>query len=118
MQQLFRLSNVALVLCVVVLGVLLFRTSQSVQDAEDRLGYVVGEVHEERESLRMLDIEWSYLNSPERLEHLAKRYTNLVSPSAEVKKENHHKKVPISTKISDQNDASKSAETIDMNGGR
>ena len=118
MQQLFRLSNISLILCVVILGVLLFRTSQSVQDAENRLGYVVGEVHEEKESLRMLDIEWSYLNNPERLERLAERYTNLVKPSADSKKEKHHKKVPISTKDPIQDRELKDLELLDLNGRR
>ena len=114
MEQFFRLSNVALILCVVTLGVLLFRTSQSVQDAEDRLSYVMEEVLEEEESLRMLDIEWAYLNSPERLEKLAERYTNLMNSSLEGGEKKRHKKVQISTKTNGDDKGLSDSEMIKL----
>lgn len=59
----------------------LFWTSQSVQQAQQRLGVMKAELAQERQSMRVLRAEWDYLNRPDRLEALAVRYLDLVPPA-------------------------------------
>lgn len=66
----FRLSGLFCIVFAVVAGTLLFKTSQSVQRAEQDLSEVQKQVRTENESLRILTAEWDYLNRPERLEKL------------------------------------------------
>ncbi len=68
----------------VMAGSMLLRTSQNVQEAEERLFNLSAQVEEEQEAIRVLKAEWEYLNSPLRLEQLAKGYLpELVSPDSE-----------------------------------
>lgn len=66
----FRLSGMLCLVLAVVCGSLLFKTSQSVQRAEQDLKAVKGSLAFEMETLRVLSAEWDYLNRPERLERL------------------------------------------------
>ncbi len=66
----FRFSGILCLAIAVLSGGLLFKTSQSVQRAEQALFQVNSKVEVERESLRILTAEWDYLNRPERLEKL------------------------------------------------
>lgn len=61
-------------------GALLLHTSQNVQIAEDGLARVRAAVLQERESIRLLNAEWAYLNNPDRLEKLAKDYLDMMPP--------------------------------------
>lgn len=61
-------------------GAALLHTSQDVQQAEDRLHAIRSAVESERESIRVLETEWSYLNNPARLELLAAQYLELAPP--------------------------------------
>ena len=53
------------------LGAALLHTSQSVQNAGDRLAGLERSVRAEREAVAVLRAEWEYLNTPQRLERLA-----------------------------------------------
>ncbi len=61
-------------------GALLLHTSQSVQKAEEKLTALQQGVTQEEESIRVLRTEWAYLNSPQRIETLARQYLNLKAP--------------------------------------
>lgn len=75
-----RLRNIAVFGLAALSGALLLHTSQSVQVAEEKLHDLQADAQREQDAIRMLKAEWAYLNSPERLEVLAKKYTNLVPP--------------------------------------
>jgi cell division protein FtsL len=66
-----------------LLGALLLHSSQAVHNAENRLQQLQVSIEEERESIRVLEAEWQYLNNPERLEALAEQYLNVIPPSPE-----------------------------------
>ena len=69
----FRLSGLLLIGFAVFVGSLLFKTSQSVQRAENDLLKIEQALKKENESHRILTVEWDYLNRPERLERLTQR---------------------------------------------
>ena len=71
-----RLIPLLLVLVVLVSG-LLYRTSYSVQAMEQKLDSMNHEIIAEQENIHVLKAEWSYLNDPARLEALAKKYLAL-----------------------------------------
>lgn len=81
-MKLFRISNILLLCVAAGLGALLFRTSQSVQGAEDRLAELNRTIRQEQESIRVLDAEWDYLNRPQRLEALADKYLKVAPPQS------------------------------------
>lgn len=70
-MRIFRISNILFLGAAVTLGVLLFWTSQAVQSREDKLAGLKGKLLQEQESVRVLSVEWDYLNRPQRLEELA-----------------------------------------------
>jgi hypothetical protein len=61
-------------------GAALLQTSQDVQRAESELRTVRNALESERESIRVLEAEWGYLNNPARLEGLASQYLDLEPP--------------------------------------
>lgn len=61
-------------------GVTLFHTAQEVQDKRRQLAHLQNELTKEKESIRVLQAEWSYLNQPERLEKLVAEYLSTLSP--------------------------------------
>ena len=70
-MRIFRISNLLSLMLATFFGVLLFWTSQSVQNKENELSSVKKELAHEQETLRVLSVEWDYLNRPQRLEKLA-----------------------------------------------
>ena len=70
-MKLFRISHLFCIGLAVLFGVLLFWTSQSVQQKEEQLAQLKENVSQEDEALRVLSVEWDYLNRPQRLEKLA-----------------------------------------------
>lgn len=72
-----RLSIFAVVLAVTGAGVLLFQTSQGVQQKEAELVSLQQAVEKERKEIRVLRAEWDYLNRPDRLEALAAGYLGM-----------------------------------------
>jgi hypothetical protein len=73
------LGRAALVWILLSIGsaTLLFQSSQETRELEDRLASVNRAVAHEREAIRVLHAEWSYLNSPTRLQRLAEHYLPL-----------------------------------------
>lgn len=70
-MRIFRISNLLSLALATFFGVLLFWTSQSVQVKEDQLAEIKGGLSHEQEAVRVLSVEWDYLNRPQRLEKLA-----------------------------------------------
>ncbi|HOO51546.1 MAG TPA: hypothetical protein PLK94_09705 [Alphaproteobacteria bacterium] len=69
-----RLSTIAAILMAVISGVSLFWVSQQVQILERQQRILKQQVVSEKEGIRVLNAEWDYLNRPERLEYLSKKY--------------------------------------------
>lgn len=80
-MRLFRISNILCLAFATFFGVLLFWTSQSVQQKEDRLSQAQKDLTQEMETIRVLSVEWDYLNRPQRLEELAIRLLGMESAS-------------------------------------
>ena len=80
MMKRVRVRTVAVFGVALLAGGLLLRTSQSVQIAEEKLALLQTSVQQERDSIHLLNAEWAYLNSPERLERLNKEYLALMPP--------------------------------------
>lgn len=76
-MKLFRISNILILIVAAFLGSLLFWTSQSVQEQEDRLYHLKSLSAQEEDALNVLAAEWDYLNRPQRLEELAKTHLSL-----------------------------------------
>jgi cell division protein FtsL len=81
-MKLFRISNFLFLGIAVFFGVLLFWTSQAVQKKEKVLKEARQELMQEQESVRVLAVEWDYLNRPQRLEQLASGQLGMELPSA------------------------------------
>lgn len=81
-MKFLRISNVLIFLTAIVFGVMLFSTSQAVQKKERELAKDKTALMQERETIRVLSVEWDYLNRPQRLEKLAKEQLGMQLPSA------------------------------------
>lgn len=64
-------------------GAALLHVSQLVQQSEDELARIEENITQEKEYMRVLNAEWSYLNRPQNLEALAREYLDLVPPGTE-----------------------------------
>jgi hypothetical protein len=60
-----------------VCGTVLFHTSQRVTDTREKIASLEVAAVKERDSIRVLTAEWSYLNAPDRLEKLARAHLGL-----------------------------------------
>ena len=81
-MRLFRISNILSFTVATVFGVLLFWTSQAVQQKEEQLAEVRGKLTQEIETVRVLSVEWDYLHRPQRLEQLARDQLGMEQSSA------------------------------------
>ncbi|MDO8839868.1 MAG: hypothetical protein Q7V31_13155 [Parvibaculum sp.] len=72
-----RLINLLLVVAVIGLSVGLYDIKYRAEGADRAAGRLEAQIGAEREAIRVLRAEWSYLNQPERLQELAARYTAL-----------------------------------------
>lgn len=77
-----RVSLILAVSAAVVSGVMLFSVSQKVQTAESEQRRLSAAVGSERETIRVLNAEWDYLNRPDRVEDLAREYLRMKPPQA------------------------------------
>lgn len=77
-----RYSFICIVLAMVFCSAL-YCVTQNSRDAKEEMKYIASEIEQEKESIRVLKAEWSYLNRPQRLESLAAKYLALhkASPS-------------------------------------
>lgn len=64
----------------VVAGAVLFWTSRGVQQSSHELTSLRDAVSYEREAIRVLQAEWSYLNNPERLDALVRKHFEMQVP--------------------------------------
>lgn len=80
-MRLFRISNLLFVALATFFGVLLFWTSQAVQEKEDILHAAHKKLAQEEDTMRVLSVEWDYLNRPQRLEELAKGQLGMELPT-------------------------------------
>ena len=61
----------------VICGSSLFYVSQRTRDARDEVTYFDRKISNEEEAIRILRAEWSYLNRPQRLESLSKKFLKI-----------------------------------------
>lgn len=78
----FRLRSLVIFGLAGLTGGTLLYTSQNVQRAEEELAALQSSIAQEQETIRVLSAEWSYLNSPARLELLASQYLDVSAPGA------------------------------------
>ncbi len=81
-MKVFRISSVLFLLMAACSGFLLFWTSQAVQQKESDLKNVKTQLAQEQETLRVLHVEWDYLNRPQRIEELAASQLGMALPSS------------------------------------
>ncbi len=60
------------------LSVALFSLKYRVQDLEQELTGLNKSIYQQRQSIHVLNAEWSYLNNPQRIGDLARRHLNMV----------------------------------------
>lgn len=69
-----RAFNVMLVVVVLALAFVLYSLEHRMRAGERALAKLNNEITEERELIRLLDAEWSYLTRPARIERLAREH--------------------------------------------
>jgi cell division protein FtsL len=72
-----RAFNVALVVVVLALAFILYSLEHRMRAGERAVAKLSGEITEERELIRLLEAEWSYLARPARLERLAREHAGM-----------------------------------------
>lgn len=77
-----RPGTVVWFLIVVVVGYAMFQVKYEVMQQEQTLASLNKQIADDREQIRVLDAEWSYLTRPSRLEQLAGRFLHLSSINA------------------------------------
>ena len=65
-----------------LVGFGLFHVKYQVQTLEDRLAKINRAIVREQKQIHVLRAEWTYLDRPERIERLAKKYLDLAPPKA------------------------------------
>jgi len=77
-----RLGTVFWVALVLTAGFTTFKVKYAVQDIEEELNRVHRQTIAEQQEIRVLTAEWTYLNQPERLTELNRRFLGLASITA------------------------------------
>jgi cell division protein FtsL len=72
-----RLSTALWVVVVIAVGYGMFQVKYEVMQLEEQLARVNRSITEDREAIRVLNAEWSFLTQPSRLDQLAKRHLAL-----------------------------------------
>jgi cell division protein FtsL len=75
MHNRIKIAMAVILLCLISA---VFSVSNKVQKSEKKLVRLENKIEDEHESLRVLQAEWTFLNSPERLEKLARNFFGLV----------------------------------------
>lgn len=74
-----RLGAVFWLVLVLAAGFTTFKVKYAIQDTEDELNRVRRHTTAEQQEIRVLNAEWTYLNQPERLSDLNRRFLGLTS---------------------------------------
>jgi len=82
MKRFLSVQSILVMAVAIVLGAALLYTSQATQDADGVLADLKSNIERENEAIALLEAEWAYLNSPQRLEKLAMEYYGVKTPSA------------------------------------
>jgi len=78
-----RFGIVFWLIVVVIAGFSTFKAKYAIQDLEEELTKVRKQTVVEQKEIRVLTAEWTYLNQPERLADLNKRFLSLVPVAAQ-----------------------------------
>lgn len=70
-------ANTVLVILAFFVTIAMFITKNTVRDMEKELRMVNSDIEKNMEAIHMLNVEWAYLNRPERIRELAAKYTPL-----------------------------------------
>ena len=73
-----------LVLLVIAVGYAMFQVKYEVMQQEQTLGGLNKQITDDREQIRVLTAEWSYLTRPSRIEDLSARFLHLGMSSAQI----------------------------------
>jgi hypothetical protein len=76
-MSMFRLATWGWLSVVVIAGFATYEVKYQVAQVDDELGRVNRSIDADRDQLRVLSAEWSYLNQPARLDQLRQRYLTL-----------------------------------------
>lgn len=77
-----RLGTVFWLVLVLAAGFTTFKVKYAIQDTEDQLRRVRRQTFAEQQEIRVLNAEWTYLNQPERLSDLNRRFLGLAAINA------------------------------------
>lgn len=77
-----RAFNVALVVVVLALAFVLYSLEHRMRAGERAVARLGDEIAEERETIRLIEAEWSFLTRPARIERLARAQLGMGPPAA------------------------------------
>ncbi|BAQ17025.1 cell division protein FtsL [Methyloceanibacter caenitepidi] len=72
-----RFVNICLVLGLAALATVIYQVKYEARSLDEKIVLLERQIEDERDSLAVARAEWSLLNSPERIERLAKKYLEL-----------------------------------------
>lgn len=73
----FRMANWVLICSLLGASTMLYHTSYHVQELEQQIRQIESKQAHEQERLQVLEAEWAYLTTPDRLQKLAREYSEL-----------------------------------------
>ncbi len=72
-----RTLNTLLVIAVLAAGFVIYSLEHRTRGAEQRIAAINEEMAKERDAMKLLNVEWSYLTRPSRLERIARENLGL-----------------------------------------
>jgi len=72
-----KFVNSVLVLCLLVAAFVVYSLEYSIKQDERLIAKAKSEARDARETIKLLDAEWSMLTRPDRLQRLAQKYSKL-----------------------------------------
>ena len=79
----FKLTNAALVICVLVSAFFLYSLEHATRGFERNIAKTEKQIIDEREKIKLLNAEWTSLTRPERIQHLAEEQLHLKNLQAQ-----------------------------------
>lgn len=73
----FKTYHIAIFSIITLSICVLFQLKFKVQDLRQEVSVLAKKIHDEKEAIRVLRAEWAYVNNPERIMVLAKKYLDL-----------------------------------------